>query len=208
MNKRKKKSSELSDESIKKIVRNKKIPILTLDARWHELFPAEKKTYSIRKYEKQINELLKRQGKLVQEAKDLQKLKKKLMMEIVNNMSETISQDERKEKKMENSQRLIREINEKLEKMDTELEQLPKKIKVMNDELLIESMKDSYDKLRVNREVINELADWIEKTRSELKEKVVRKQEIEEDNSMIYAYMHDILGGEMMDFFDEKQENI
>ena len=57
------------------IVKNKKLPILTLDSRWHELFPDEKKTHRIRDLEQKLIKLLKTQGKLVNEIKDMKNLK-------------------------------------------------------------------------------------------------------------------------------------
>ena len=67
------------------IIKNKKLPILTLDARWHALFPDEKKNVRIKLLEQKVNKLLKTQGKLVNDIKDMKKLKKSLVSDIVKN---------------------------------------------------------------------------------------------------------------------------
>ena len=66
----------------------KKIPILTLDNKWHQLFDKTEADSNIKKLENRLNELIKRQGKINTETKELKKLKKKLMQEIVENAEE------------------------------------------------------------------------------------------------------------------------
>ena len=39
--------------------------------------------------------------------------------------------------------------------------------------------------------------------RDELKRMVIEKQEMEEENARIYSYMHDILGSEVIELFDQ-----
>ena len=62
--------------SISQILKGKKVPILVLDQRWHKLFPDGVKPNEIVSIEQKVNELLKEQGKLVNEIKDLKKAKK------------------------------------------------------------------------------------------------------------------------------------
>ena len=56
-------------------------------------------------------------------------------------------------------------------------------------------------------EYIQKLAAWIEVTRTELKRRIIIKQDKEIANTNIYTYMHDLLGPEMMEVFDNKEEN-
>ena len=74
-----------SENAFKEALAGKEIPLLTLDNKWHQLFtqaqteiPAE-----VQRGEVKLNELIKRQGKLNTESKDIRKVKKKLMTEIM-----------------------------------------------------------------------------------------------------------------------------
>ena len=48
------------------------------------------------------------------------------------------------------------------------------------------------------------IADWVMDIRVELKKRLIRKQEMEQKNQDIYAYMHDIFGAEVVNLFDMK----
>ena len=72
-----------SDEVFKAALVGKRIPILTLDNKWHRLFTQSEFTPELKGMEKSLNDMLKRQAKLNSETKELKKLKKKLMDEVV-----------------------------------------------------------------------------------------------------------------------------
>lgn len=206
---KRKSDSTIDKIQLDRVIRAKQLPILTLDSRWHLLFPEPKKTTTIRRLEKQVNELLKHQGKIVQDAKGLKQLKRNLMQEIVLNMSESSGEIEaQRVKKLENSQKYIKEINDKLTLLDDELEQLPTKIREVNEKLMLESVSICYNQLRENKQQIIQLEEWIAEVRNTLKERVVQKQEMEEENTNIYSYMHDMLGAQVMEVFDSKQQDI
>lgn len=195
------------DEMLAKLAeisRRKHLPILVLDERWHVLFPEEKKTSTIKKLEKKLNELLKHQGKLITEAKEMKKLKSSFMAGIVNNMQEVKQgkEEELRRKKLESSQKYIKEINEKLAAYDDELERMPRLISEANEQLLIESVRICYADLHKNKEKIGLMQAWIMKIRDKLKETLIEKQELEETNARIYTYMHGILGREVIEIFD------
>ncbi len=59
-------------------------------------------------------------------------------------------------------------------------------------------------KLHSNSDSIEEIARWIKNIRIELKKNIIRKQEQEQNNLELYAYMHDIFGAEVMEMFDMK----
>ena len=59
----------------------KKIPVLTLDNKWYKLFPNLNDYPEIMKRARNLNDLLKRQGKMNTETKEIKSLKKKLMQE-------------------------------------------------------------------------------------------------------------------------------
>lgn len=195
---RRKKKADFS-----KIIINKKLPIATLDPRWHELFPDEMKTFRIKMLEQKVNQLLKTQGKLVNDIKDMKKLKKSLIANILVNMD--IKNDimaKSKEKKLEQNKRFITELNEKIDDTSEKLAELPYLIKQANEELVLESIRCCYERISDYQERLSDISEWIEKTRGELKKKILEKHDMETSSKTIYTYMHDVLGSEVMDTFD------
>lgn len=188
-----------------KIVINKKLPILTLDARWHELFPDEIKSFRIKELEQKVNRLLKNQGKTVNDIKDMKKLKRSLISDIVVNMD--IKDDilgKSKEKKLDQNKKYINELNEKIDNASDTLSELPYKIKEANEELVLESIKSCYERIHDNQDKLEDISEWIKKTREELKQKIFEKNDMETANTLIYTYMHNLLGSEVIDLFDVK----
>lgn len=181
-------------------LKNKKIAILTLEHKWHKLFPQGNKPAAIASLEEEVNECVKHEGGLRTDIKDLKKLKKKLMDGIVSNMGDTESKEQIK--KMEESQRLILEINEKVENYESELLELSPKLKTANTALMLETMDYCYKQMHENADDIKEIAEWIKNIRIELKKNVLRKQDKELRNKMMYTYMHNIFGPEVIDIFD------
>lgn len=187
------------------IVRNKKLPILTLDTRWHELFPEDRKTAAIRDLEQRVNNLLKKQGKLVNDIKDMKRLKSNLLKDIVDNMDiGKHPAGKVKEKKLDQNKQFVNELNEKINQSMDELAEIPYQIKLVNEELLAESIQVFYSELEENKIEIKEVTEWIAGIREELKNKILIKQDLETKNSLIYTYMHDILGAEIMELFDRE----
>ena len=70
-------------EQFSDALQGRKIPILTLDNKWYRLLD-ERARAELSGTEEQLNELLKRQGKLNTETKEIRQLKKKLMKEIMS----------------------------------------------------------------------------------------------------------------------------
>lgn len=193
----------------KSFVDKKQLPIITLDPKWHELFPNDAKTPVIRQLEKQLTDLLKQQGKLVNEIKDMKKLKLKLMNQIVANMGEgaTKEAEKKKSKKQEVSQKMILEINDQMEEKNDELMDIPYKIREVNELLVIECLKYWYALLKDNTSDIQKLDKWILAAREELKRKLLLKQEKEEINEKVYSYMHNLLGHDVINKFDQSFVN-
>ncbi|MBO5278969.1 MAG: hypothetical protein J6B06_05740 [Lachnospiraceae bacterium] len=192
-----------TDALLMQLLRKKRLQILTLDERWHRLFTEEDKTERLKKLEAEVNKLLKRQGQVNTDLKDVKKVKARLMQNIMDNMEGTMGESERtREKRLDKSQKLIREANEKIAQLELQAEEVPERLEESNRELLEESVSLCYERIDRNKEEIDELAEWIEETRTELKRRLVRKQEIEDENSMIYSNLHDMLGPELLEYFD------
>lgn len=183
-------------------LQGKRIPILTLDNKWYRLLDEEARK-SVAGLETQLNELLKRQGKLNTETKDIKKLKKKLMAEIVEMAGEAEqSGDERLTKKLEQHKTKVEECNERLEEYQDELMELPRSIDRLNFELMLATMDCCYTTMQENTEGIKKISKWVTDVRVELKKQLVRKQEMEQRNHAIYSYMHDVFGAEVLELFD------
>ena len=162
-------------------LKDKKIPILTLDNTWHRLFTQTEPTDEIKRLEEELNDLLKKQGKLNTETKEIRNLKKRLMDEIVEN------------------KRLIEECNEKLQNYGDDLYDIPKRINEVNYQLMLETMEVCYEQIQENNEEIEEISKWVDEMRVELKKKVVKKQQKLQRNQNFYTYMHSIFGADVID---------
>ena len=194
--------SEYKKEVFLNALKGKKIPILTLDNKWYRLLDEKGQTKAGQLIE-ELNELLRRQGKLNTGLKDIKRLKKKMMGEIVPLVSEVEQKGGADlEKKIEAYKRLIGECNEKIMDYEDELLELPKEIDRVNFQLMLLTMEYCYDAMRQNSRDIREISDWVTQARIDLKKKLIRKQEMEERNQEIYSYMHDVLGADVVDLFD------
>ena len=194
-----------ADEIFQPALIGKKIPILTLDNKWHKLFTQRECTSEIKRLESELNKLLKRQAKVNEDGKELRKLKKKMMDEIVV-LADAIEKSPSKklEKEMEEHRRTVNECNEKIDACEEEMVELPRQISQVNNKLMVATMEVCYRKLQKNTAELEEIDKWISSIRRELKKKVVRKQEKEAMNSQLYAYMHDIFGADVIEIFDMK----
>ncbi len=196
-----------TDDVFKPALQDKKIPILTLDNTWHRLFTQTEPTPRIKELEAELNDLLKKQGKLNTETKEIRNLKKRLMDEIVELMDELGKQENKKtQKKLEENKRLIEECNEKLQNYGDDLYDIPKRINEVNYELMLETMEICYEQIQDNNEEIEEISKWVDEMRVELKKKVVIKQQKLQRNQNFYTYMHSIFGADVIDIFDMKYQ--
>lgn len=190
------------DEVFREALVGKKIPILTLDNQWHKLFTQTGDNEEIHNLQENLNDLLKRQGKLNTEVKSLTSFKKKLMKEIVSIME--LPDSAKKEKKMAENKRIIEESNQKLEEYNDELMELPKQIDEANFELMIATMHVCYGMIQQNVQDIEEINKWVSDFRVHLKRKILLKQKKEIWNDEMYSYMHDIFGPDVIEMFDMK----
>lgn len=188
------------EQAVREALYGKKVPILVLDNRWHTLFPGGEKPPEVEHLEEKLNDLLKRQGKLVNEIKELKQAKKKLMDGIVAGMGKESS---RENKKKDNQQRLLLETKERIEKDSDELMDLPNQIKRVNEELLIVGAEYCFERLANGDEMRRELSEEITQMREELKEKVGYKADLEESLDSAYSLMHSLLGHDVMNLYDQ-----
>lgn len=193
-------------ENFSHVLEGKRIPILTLDNKWYQLLTPEARS-EVSDLEERLNTLLKQQGKLNNEVKDIKRLKKKLMEEIVTLVDEAgQGEDSESAQKIERNKKLVEECNERLEGYQDELLDLPRQIDQLNYQLMLVTMDICYDTMHENRKEIDQIARWVSEIRVELKKRLVRKQEMEQRNNAIYSYMHDVFGAEVIEIFDMQHE--
>lgn len=190
------------EEYFKEALVGKRVPVLTLDNQWHKLFTQTGENDEIHDLEEKLNEVLKRQGKVNTEIKSLSAYKKKVMQDIMNTME--LPDSAAKEKKMEESKRIIEETNEKLEEYNDESMEFPKLIDEANFNLMLATMRICYAKIQSNVSDIDEINQWIADFRVKLKKKVFLKQQKEIWNDELYSYMHSIFGPDVIEVFDMK----
>ena len=182
-------------------LKGKDVPALTLDNKWYHLL-GKVGFEDIKDPEKRLNELLQRQGKVNTETREIKKVKRRLMDEIVSLMDEQQGGSDEAASKIEENKRLLKECNDKLDSYEEEIMDLPRMIDEVNKELLCITMEHCYDTMQENTDDIEELEEWIKSIRIELKKNLIRKQEKEAKNHEIYKYMHDIFGADVVDLFD------
>ena len=196
-----------TDEVFESALIGKKIPILPLDNKWHQLFSQKEFTPEIKDMEDELNGLLKRQSKVNDENREIKKLKKLMMDNIVVLADELVrNPTKRAEREQEECKRMVEECNEKLEACEEEMVELPRRINQLNNKLMLITMDICYRKLEKNTAELTEIETWIANVRRELKKKIIRKQEKEAVNHKLYSYMHDIFGAEVIELFDMKYD--
>lgn len=194
-----KKQTQQFEQEIRNALKGKTIPILVLDQRWHELFPYGEKPGPVITLEEQVNQLLQRQGKLVNEIKELKKVKKRLMAGIVSGMSTPY---EKSKNKKDNQQRLFLETKERIETESRELMTIPNQIKKKNEELLIVGAGYCLEKLRDGDARLESAKKRLEELQQQVKEAKTYKEDLEKQIDSAYSLMHGVLGHDIMNLFD------
>ena len=194
------KKKTFSYEEIRALFANTSVPLVTVDKRWHELFPEKYKSSKIKSLEADVKSLVKKQGKLVNENKDLKRAKKKLMSDIVKNMEDAENPVIIKGKK------LMEELNEKILINEDELAKIPYELREANEKLMAYSMLECYERMLENREKIDNIKTWLDEVKEQVKEKKVKQLMLEEDTQKIYSYLHDLVGPEAMNRFDKDKK--
>ncbi len=188
-------------------LRHKKIPLLPLDPKWHELFPDYRKTGEIHRLEKELNKLIKKQGQTNNDVKEYEKAKKILMNNIVENMTDGHEYDSPiRAKKQDKNQKLMEELSTKMKEANNRIEELPDQIKEANEMLLVECMQVCYDELMANSAEIEAADEKIKQIREEMKNLILVKQDKEMRNTEMYKYMHNLLGREVVEVFDQNHK--
>ncbi len=189
----------------KRVLRKNDISLLILDERWNSLFNNVEVTSEIIAKEEKLKELLKLQSRLMVEAKEISANKKERMNRIIQLTTEVFDKNnEEAKKEMVSCEKEIKQINLRLPEIEDELENIPDRIKEANLELLEATVNVVYYKIRFNQKRIKELEALIEESKARLKAYIDEKETLDEDDTGIYSYFHDLLGAEELEKLDKK----
>lgn len=194
------KENEITYEEIYNELLGKYIPILTLNKKWHDLF-FDGKSKEILSLEKELNDLLKGQGKNNTDKEDLTNLKKQLLKEIVANMD--AGENSRAAKKIDKSVDLVEDINNKLILVEDRFLSIPNEIQETNTKLLLEGMSELCAKTLQDKEDIENLNQLIEETRIELKKKILLRQQKAEEYERINKFLDNTVGRKFKKKYEE-----
>lgn len=187
----------------------KDVPILFEDQKWQQLFTLSPKTAKIKQLEAELIKLVSKQEKVREKIKDVKRLKKKLLGEIVvlrDDANKNPKQSKKIESQIDDHTRLINECNEKIEECEDNMLGLPRDIYQVNYQLMVETMNLFYKRMHDNTVEIDAIDEWVSQVRVKLKKNVIRLQEKEIENFNVYSYMHNIFGPEVIDLFDLKYD--
>jgi len=189
----------------RKLLKKNDIHLLILDERWNGLFKDTDKTVEILECEKKIRELLKREANLTSELKELTHRKKVCMDTIIKLTSDVFDKnDEQAKEKMRSCEKEIKYINKRVKEIEEELEISPDKLKDANLELLEHTVNTVYFKMRRNQRRYKQLEKLIEETSQKLKEYTEEMETLCQDDTEVYSYFHDLLGGEELEKLDKE----
>ena len=185
------------------------MPIATLDHSWHQLL-TEIKTPQIQTYEKELTELLKLQGKLNTDYTEYTRMKKEMLDTILNLTHEAFELKSNDAiKKIDDQQKMILKINEKLERIEEDLEVVPQRIQEVNGLLLDQTIQLCYGYINEYRGKSEVLDEEIQVIRKELMEKTEIKKAYDKKTEEIYQYLHQLVGPNFIEKLDKKYwENI
>lgn len=194
----------VTKEEIIELIKKSKLPVLTLDRKWLNLFNNDEKSEEIKTLEKKVNTSLRSQGAINSKRDELIGLKKTLMKEIVSNMD--ADENSRARKKVNKSKELIEDINDELLLLqDRELD-VPVNINNSNAMLAYQSLEEMYDRIKKNDEDIDNLEKWIDETRIELKKRILIREKKREENELMDKYISDTFHPEVIKQYKKYRE--
>lgn len=186
------------------IVKKNKIPILIYNPEWMQLF-INFNSKSLKKSVTKLEELLSTEKACEAEQKELDRRKKTLMNKILY-ISKELNEDNNLGAipKMEETQRELLQINEKLPMLMEQLETLPTLINQQNIVVLKETIRRAYDLIKENKDETLKCQEEINQIRQRLGELITKKVETEERVNKLYSFVHGMIGAGEMEKLDEQ----
>ncbi len=202
--KKKSVSINQSDWQFLKAIQGKELPILTLDPNWHALFAMRGKSLEIKNLERRLTDLLKEQSRLTEASQNMSDKKKQLMTNIIHSMSED---DDINNNLKAKQKRMIEKINQQAVNNEDELKTIPDRIKRVNEQLLLETFRQVYYEISINKNEIAELERVIDNLRVELNQRIMEKDDKEEYNHGVFSTIKDIVGMSPINIYEETHKS-
>ncbi len=186
------------------IMLKNKIPILVMDENWLRLF-GDIKYKNMQYLKEELNELIKKEGKLKEKSYILQR-EKTHAMKMILGISDAINNESKDvdPKLLDEYKSKIEKANEELEEITFQLETIPHEIREVNFQLLETTADYGYKELKTREKKLKETVDELDKLRERLRELINEKHDYEEWIDSAYSFLHGMLGSEEMEKLDEK----
>ena len=187
-----------------KAIQNRELPILTLDPNWHALFAMRGKSIEIKNLERRLTDLLKEQSRLNEAKENMSDKKKQLMTNIIHAMSED---DDINNNLKARQKKMIEKINQQAVNNEDELRAMPDRIKRVNEQLLLETFRQVYYEISINKKEILELDKVIDNLRVELNQKIMERDDKDEYNHGVFNTLKEIVGMSPINIYEETHES-
>ena len=132
----------------------KNIPIVTTDEKWKLLFGEEGVSDELQALADELNKLVDEQTRFKQKIKDIKRLKKTLLDEVIGISDRLNKGDKSAGKELDDRKRLIGDCNAQIEELEDRLLGLPREIYQLNYKVMVASMSVCYERLHRNTEPI------------------------------------------------------
>ncbi len=185
------------------IVKRNKIPILIYVPEWIQLF-SNNKSRGMSKTIEKLEELIAKEKECGTELDRLGK-RKKLVMNKILYLSKDINENNNEEAlpKMEEAEKELLEINQRIPELIEELELLPGLINDMNTQLLKDTIKKSYELINEYKAESEKCQEQVNEIRLKLSALIQKKVDMEERVNKLYSFTHGMLGADEMETLDE-----
>ena len=194
---------DLKKEYVNDILKSRKLPIVLLDPLWLSA-KDHIKSKTIEKAEKELQELLKEQGRLNTEFKEYTVVKQNFLKEILVVSGKV--QESNNPVALEELNKLHQSTlgaNQKLEEIEARLDQIDEEINEKNKAIISEMIAVGYSYIENYKEKNEALENEIAELREQMLRKINKKKESDALLKEIYNYLHSIVGREHIEILDK-----
>ncbi|MDR1000839.1 MAG: hypothetical protein LBL96_08590 [Clostridiales bacterium] len=175
-----------------------KAPVLILDSLWQEHYK-NRKSLRVAELEKKIIELLKEQGRLNDNVKNLN-LKKKDHLKRILSLSDTAhnkhNPDDREA--LAAFGQAVTDINDQIIMSERKADAVAPMLDMANRELLAETVSDVFNDMREARKLVQTLDPQIDSLKTQLKTTIELRDKADADAVASYQLLHKLVGGRIL----------